>query len=86
MVRLFTFMAQDAGSDRLELTMDTGTPLHSTLAAFRAANPHLRWPAGCLIAVNQEYVPMTHHLRDGDEVAIIPPVSGGEGRGVESHG
>jgi molybdopterin synthase catalytic subunit/molybdopterin converting factor small subunit len=28
-------------------------------------------------AVNEEYVPKTHVLSDGDTVAIIPPVSGG---------
>ena len=31
------------------------------------------------IAVNREYVPATTSLRDGDEVAVIPPVAGGEG-------
>ena len=29
------------------------------------------------IAVNQHYTPRTHTLHDGDEVAILPPVSGG---------
>ncbi len=29
------------------------------------------------VAVNQEYVEPGHQLRDGDEVALIPPVSGG---------
>ena len=28
-------------------------------------------------AVDEEYVPRTHILRDGDQVALIPPVSGG---------
>lgn len=31
------------------------------------------------IAVNQEYVPRDRELSDGDEVAILPPVSGGAG-------
>ena len=30
-----------------------------------------------LYAVNSEYVGLQHQLSDGDEVAIIPPVSGG---------
>ena len=29
------------------------------------------------VAVNQEYVQVSHVLRDGDEVALLPPVSGG---------
>jgi len=28
-------------------------------------------------AVNREYVGVSHHLAEGDEVALIPPVSGG---------
>ena len=29
------------------------------------------------VAVNQDYVGMEHPLRDGDEVALFPPVTGG---------
>jgi len=29
------------------------------------------------VAVNQEYVPFSHPLRPGDEVALFPPVTGG---------
>jgi len=29
------------------------------------------------VAVNQEYVGLDHPLRDGDEVALFPPVTGG---------
>ena len=34
-------------------------------------------PAGLLYAVNQEYADRARPLADGDEVALIPPVSGG---------
>jgi molybdopterin synthase catalytic subunit len=34
-------------------------------------------PPGLLYAVNREYAPPERELADGDEVAIIPPVSGG---------
>ena len=33
--------------------------------------------ASIAVAVNQEYVPPTHVLAEGDEVALLPPVSGG---------
>jgi len=32
-----------------------------------------------MISVNQEYVDRDQLLADGDEVAMIPPVSGGSG-------
>jgi molybdopterin synthase catalytic subunit len=35
-------------------------------------------PPGLLYAVNREYVERGHELADGDEVALIPPVSGGQ--------
>ena len=34
-------------------------------------------PAGLVVAVNNEYVEYHHVLNDGDEAALIPPVSGG---------
>jgi molybdopterin synthase catalytic subunit len=37
-------------------------------------------PEGLLYAVNKEYADSGHELADGDEVAIIPPVSGGSFR------
>ena len=41
-------------------------------------------PAGLLYAVNKEYAPRDRLLSDGDEVALIPPVSGGAFRLSES--
>ncbi len=35
------------------------------------------------VAVNREYVTATHLLSDGDEVALLPPVSGGSGQPAE---
>jgi MoaE-MoaD fusion protein len=37
-------------------------------------------PRGLLYAVNKEYAQRDRELRDGDEVAVIPPVSGGSFR------
>jgi molybdopterin synthase catalytic subunit/molybdopterin converting factor small subunit len=37
-------------------------------------------PAGLLYAVNKEYAQRERELREGDEVAVIPPVSGGSFR------
>ena len=37
----------------------------------------LKDPRAVRVAVNQEYVGPEHAIRDGDEVAIFPPVTGG---------
>ncbi len=42
--------------------------------AAREASPRLR---GIAVSVNAEYAAGTHMLRDGDEVGLLPPVSGG---------
>jgi molybdopterin synthase catalytic subunit len=41
-------------------------------------------PEGLLYAVNREYAPLDRMLAEGDEVAIIPPVSGGAFRVVDA--
>jgi molybdopterin converting factor small subunit len=38
------------------------------------------WTRSIAVAVNREYARLEDVLRDGDEVALLPPVSGG-GRG-----
>ena len=40
-------------------------------------------PEGLLYAVNRQYADADHELADGDEVALIPPVSGGTFRVTE---
>lgn len=37
----------------------------------------LKEPKGVRVAVNQDYVGTDHPLREGDEVALFPPVTGG---------
>jgi MoaE-MoaD fusion protein len=65
-----------AGGDWRELTPGTSVAdLLATLCREGLTNEaSLRSAA---IAVNQHYTARTHTLHDGDEVAILPPVSGG---------
>jgi len=71
-VRLFAGLRERAGVSRLEL--DDVTRVDDVWARLELGDE----PAGLLYAVNREYVDRRHELRDGDEVALIPPVSGGD--------
>jgi MoaE-MoaD fusion protein len=70
-VRLFAGLRERAGRGRLEL--DDVTSVDAVWERLGLGDE----PPGLLYAVNREYVTRGHVLHDGDEVAVIPPVSGG---------
>jgi molybdopterin synthase catalytic subunit len=76
-VRLFARMAQEAKTSLLSIDVPEGSAASAARTALQKQFPALPWPAGTMIAVNQEYASPEHALRQGDEIAIIPPVSGG---------
>jgi molybdopterin converting factor subunit 1 len=77
-IRLFASFREAAGSGTLAWDAPVGASVSEVVAALRAAYPRLG-PASdkALLAVNQEYVGGEYRLQDGDELALIPPVSGG---------
>jgi molybdopterin converting factor subunit 1 len=67
-----------AGADELALELPSGATARDLVARLRSGGGDwTRLPAAPAVAVNLEYVPLGTELRDGDEVALIPPVSGG---------
>jgi molybdopterin converting factor subunit 1 len=74
---LFAIMAQQAGTGTLPLELPAGARLGSVQTLLQERFTGLRWPAGTMLAVNQEYAAADRSLQEGDEVAVIPPVSGG---------
>jgi MoaE-MoaD fusion protein len=73
-VRLFAGLRERAGLARLEL--ENVARIEDVWPALGLGDE----PPGLLYAVNREYVEAGHELADGDEVAVIPPVSGGSFR------
>ncbi len=61
------------GFERLELPL----PEPATLAGLLAQERFEALPKEALLAVNQAFAPPSSPLREGDEVALMPPVSGG---------
>jgi MoaE-MoaD fusion protein len=72
-VRLFAGLREQAGTDRRELVLGDDAVLEDVWPALELGDE----PPGLLYAVNRAYAEPAQRLADGDEVALIPPVSGG---------
>ncbi len=85
-VRLFATMRRRAGTEMLELELADGATTADALAALatRAGLADLVERMPLRLAVNREYVRDDVVLTPGDELAVIPPVSGGSGRTTDS--
>jgi molybdopterin synthase catalytic subunit/molybdopterin converting factor small subunit len=69
-VRLFAGLRERAGWAQREIDVSSVADVWPALGLGDEPN-------GLLYAVNKEYAPRDRALADGDEVALIPPVSGG---------
>ena len=78
-VRLFAGLRERAGTAKQELELPQGARVEDAWSALGLGEE----PAGLLWAVNQKYVDKDRELTEDDEVAVIPPVSGGALRLVD---
>jgi molybdopterin converting factor subunit 1 len=77
-VRLFARLREIAGSPDLRLDLPGGARVQDAWATLKARHPDLdAYSASISCAVNEEYARMHAPLAEGDEVAFLPPVSGG---------
>ena len=75
-VKLFAGLRERAGESERDLELDSGARVADVWAPLGLGEE----PEGLLYAVNKGYAPPDRRLSEGDEVALIPPVSGGEFR------
>jgi molybdopterin synthase catalytic subunit/molybdopterin converting factor small subunit len=78
-VRLFAGLRERAGSGSVEIELPDESRVGDVWGALDLGDE----PPGILFAVNRAYAERTTSLNAGDEVALIPPVSGGSFRLVE---
>ena len=78
-VRLFAGLRERAGTGRRDIDLSQGARAGDVWAQLDLGEE----PAGLAYAVNRAYVDRDRELSDGDEVALIPPVSGGAFRLTE---
>lgn len=80
-VRLFAVLREHAGTGALDLDVPDGARVSDAVDVLRAGVlADLPADACFATAVAREIVPAVHVLQPGDELALVPPVSGGEGR------
>jgi MoaE-MoaD fusion protein len=72
-VKLFAALREQAGSRERVVELDEGASVEAVWPALGLGDE----PVGLVYAVNRAYVSRGTALVDGDEVAVIPPVSGG---------
>lgn len=79
-VLFFGVLKDLAGTAGEWLTLPDGSDVEDVLAHYEARLPQLKqWRGVLALSVNQEYAGPEARLRAGDEVALLPPVSGGAG-------
>ena len=67
-----------AGAEELPVELPEGARVADLVARLREERGGLSsLPAQPVVAVNMDYAPLATPLREGDEVAFIPPVAGG---------
>jgi molybdopterin synthase catalytic subunit len=77
-VRFFAVVRDRAGISQMELKLDSGTTVARAAEAIGQQLPQLKaMMPRVAFAVNQTYVDRDTVLSGGDELALIPPVSGG---------
>ena len=78
---LFFGILRDRFGPEEQLQQFPGQTVAEILRYYRVIAPELADLWGSVaVAVNQQYASGATPLKDGDEVALLPPVSGGTGR------
>jgi len=77
LVRLFASYREAAGVGRIDLDLPAGAKVRDAIAEIAKRHPLITEGRKVVIARNRDYVGADEPLADGDEVALIPPVSGG---------
>jgi molybdopterin synthase catalytic subunit/molybdopterin converting factor small subunit len=71
-VRLFAGLRERAGAAHVDVDLPDDATVADLLAAMDLA------PRSCVAAINREYAEPAARISPGDEVALVPPVSGGD--------
>jgi len=77
-VKLFAIFQEVLATDELQINLESGTSVSTIFDRLVSNHPHLeKWRSLTRYAVNLNFADPQTILKNGDEVALIPPVSGG---------
>lgn len=76
-VLLFASYADAVGRSEIELDVEVGATVRDVIDHVRTMGDAEKLPRAPVVAVNEQYASRDLELREGDEVALIPPVAGG---------
>jgi sulfur-carrier protein len=77
-VKLFAAYQEAYGVAEINVEMPSGSPVGAVLDYIVEQHPELeKWRTVTRFGVNLQFVPADTPLSEGDEVVLIPPVSGG---------
>jgi sulfur-carrier protein len=79
-VKYFANLKQMAGKDEDQFTISEGTTLEQLSDLIKQAVPQLGdmvREKKVMISLNYDVVPLDTVVKDGDEIALLPPFSGG---------
>ena len=75
---LFAVLREIVGREEVELEVQTATTAGEVLNILIADNPQIAAMADVIqVAINQEFADRSTELEPGDEIALLPPLSGG---------
>lgn len=78
-IRLFATLRDRAGQDRIRVSLDSPATVNDLLAGIAAAYPKLTEALPTvLVAVNKNFAFPETAIQETDEIALFPPVSGGQ--------
>ena len=76
-ILVFGYYRELAGTSELQLVLPAGSRVDDLVAVIRSGPPFAELSSRPAVAVNRRYAPGSQLLSSDDEVALIPPMSGG---------
>lgn len=76
-IQFWGVAARLAGTERRELALPEAATVADAAAVLAGSTELARELKRCAFAIGDDLVPRSHTLKNGDTLAVLPPVSGG---------